>query len=85
MLPKVGDGARQITQGSEASFFQRCAATVSDIVIIFTASLLIILCIPPLRRLLGSSDTLLRVPVFLGIFIAVGALYSFILADKMPG
>lgn len=85
MLPKVGDGARQITQGSEASFFQRCAATVSDIVIIFTASLFIILCIPPLRRLLGSSDTLLRVPVFLGIFISVGALYSFILADKMPG
>ena len=85
ILPKVEDGAHQVTQGSEASFFQRCAATVSDIVIIFITSVLLIVCIPPIRTLLSTNYRLFRIPIFLGIFIAVGALYSFLLSDRMLG
>ena len=85
ILPKVEDGFHQVKQGSEASFFQRCVATVSDIVIIFITSVLLIVCIPPIRTILGASYTLFRIPIFLGIFIVVGALYSFILADHMLG
>ena len=85
ILPKAEDGVHQVTQGSEASFFQRCAATISDIVIIFIASVLLIVCIPPLRSMLSTSYSLFRIPIFLGIFIVVGALYSFILADRMIG
>ena len=44
ILPKAEDGVHQVTQGSEASFFQRCAATVSDIIIIFVISVLLIIC-----------------------------------------
>ena len=85
ILPKVEDGAHHVTQGSEASFFQRCAATVIDIVIVFIASVLLIVCIPPVRTMLATRYALFRVPVFLVIFIAVGAMYSFILADHMLG
>ncbi len=85
LLPKAEDGSHQLTQGSEASFFQRCAATISDIVIIFVISALLIACIPPIRTILWENYTLFRIPIFLGIFIIVGALYSFILADHMLG
>ncbi len=85
ILPKVEDGSHQIAQGSEASFFQRCAATVSDIVIIFIISVLLIVCVPHVRTVLSADYPLLRIPIFLGIFTVVGALYSFILADRMPG
>jgi glycopeptide antibiotics resistance protein len=85
ILPKVDDGNNQVTQGSEASFFQRCAATLSDIVIICVISVLLIACIPPIRTLISTNYRLLNIPVFLGIFILVGALYSFILSDKMLG
>jgi hypothetical protein len=85
ILPKAKDGSHQVEQGSEASFFQRCAATASDIIIIFIISVLLIVCIPPLHTMLSKNYTLLRIPIFLGIFIVVGALYSFILADHMLG
>jgi glycopeptide antibiotics resistance protein len=85
ILPKVDDGNNQVTQGSEASFFQRCAATLSDIVIICVISVVLIACIPPIRRLISTNYRLLNIPVFLGIFILVGALYSFILSDSMLG
>ena len=85
ILPKVKNGSHQIEQGSEASFFQRCAATAGDLVIIFIISMLVIVCIPPIRTMLSANDTLFRIPLFLGIFIVVGALYSFILADHMFG
>lgn len=84
-LPKNEDGVQQITQGSEASFFQRCAATAGDIVIISMISVLLIICIPSVRAILSNEETLLRIPIFLGIFILVGSLYSFILADHMFG
>ncbi len=84
LLPKVEDGFHQVSQGSEASFFQRCAATVSDMVILFIACVLLIVCLPPLRLWL-ASHMLFRIPVFLGIFMTVGALYSFVFADRMPG
>ena len=85
ILPKVKDESHQVAQGSEASFFQRCAATISDIIIIFITSMALVVCIPPIRTMLGGSYTLFRIPIFLGIFIGVGALYSFILADHMLG
>ena len=85
MIPKINDEDHQLTQGSEASFFQRCAATVCDIVIIFVISLLLMTCIPPLRTQLLTNYRLFRIPIFLGIFIAVGALYSFVLSDHMLG
>ena len=85
LLPKVEDGVHQLTQGSEASFFQRCAATLCDIFIIFVISVLLVICIPILRTLFLTNGTLLRTPVFLGMFMAVGGLYSFILSDSMLG
>ena len=85
LFPKAEDGSHQVTVGSEASFFQRCAATVSDIVIIFIMSVFLIACIPPVRTILVADDTLFRIPIFLGIFIVVGALYSFVLAEHMLG
>lgn len=85
ILPKIEDGEHQLSQGSEASFFQRCAATLSDIVIIFAASVLLIMCIPPIRTMLGASNALFRIPIFLLVFIIVGAAYSFALADHMLG
>lgn len=84
-IPKVDDGNNQVTQGSEASFFQRCAATLSDIIIIFVMSVLLILCVPPVHTLFSDNYTLLRIPIFLGIFMLVGALYSLILSDRMLG
>jgi glycopeptide antibiotics resistance protein len=85
VFPKAEDTSHQVTQGSEASFFQRCAATASDIVMIFIISTLLIVCVPPIRTMVSGSYTLLRIPIFLGIFIIIGALYSFALADRMLG
>jgi VanZ family protein len=85
MLPKIEDGNHQVTQGSEASFFQRCAATVGDIVVIFITSALLIVCIPPIRTMLSTRYTLFRIPIFLAIFIVVGALYSLVFADHTLG
>ena len=85
ILPKLDDGSKQVTQGSEASFFQRCAATLSDIVIISVISVTLIACIPPVREMLSNNDSLFRIPIFLGIFLLVGALYSFILSENMLG
>lgn len=84
-LPKAEDTNHQLTQGSEASFFQRCAATLIDMMITFVISVLLIICIFPVRTLLTEHDTLFRIPVFLGIFILVGAIYSFVLSDRMLG
>ena len=84
-LPKAEDTNHQLTQGSEASFFQRCAATLIDMMITFVISVLFIICISPVRTLLTENDTLFRIPVFLGIFILVGAIYSFVLSDRMLG
>ena len=69
-LPKIEDGNHQVTQGSEASFFQRCAATLSDAVIIFVMSALLIICIPPVRNLMSADYNLFRIPIFLAVFIA---------------
>ena len=85
ILPKLDDGSTQVTQGSEASFFQRCAATLSDIVIISVISVTLAACIPPVREMLSNNDSLFRIPIFLGIFLLVGALYSFILSENMLG
>ena len=85
ILPKLDDGSKQVTQGSEASFFQRCAATLSDIVIISVISVTLAACIPPVREMLSNNDSLFRIPIFLGIFLLVGALYSFILSENMLG
>ena len=85
IIPKLDDGSKQVTQGSEASFFQRCAATLSDIVIISVISVTLIACIPPIREMLSNNDSLFRIPIFLGIFLLIGALYSFILSENMLG
>ena len=85
IIPKLDDGSKQVTQGSEASFFQRCAATLSDIVIISVISVALIACIPPIREMLSNNDSLFRIPIFLGIFLFIGALYSFILSENMLG
>ena len=82
---KAEDKNHQVTQGSEASFFQRGAATLIDIFIILAVSVILGLSIPPIRALLTENDTLFRIPVFLGIFITVGALYSFAVSDRMLG
>ena len=85
IIPKLDDGSKQVTQGSEASFFQRCAATLSDIVIISVISVTLIACIPPAREMLSNNDSLFRIPIFWGIFLVIGALYSFILSENMLG
>ena len=85
IIPKLDDGSKQVTQGSEASFFQRCAATLSDIVIISVISVTLIACISPAREMLSNNDSLFRIPIFLGIFLLIGALYSFILSENMLG
>ena len=85
IIPKLDDGSKQVTQGSEASFFQRCAATLSDIVIISVISVTLIACIPHIREMLSNNDSLFRIPIFLGIFLLIGALYSFILSENMLG
>lgn len=85
ILPKTEESDRHLTQGSEASFFQRSAATVIDIVVIFAISTLLIISIPPIRMLLSTNHTLFRIPIFLVTFIIVGAVYSFILRDRTVG
>lgn len=85
IIPRLNDGSNQLTQGSEASFFQRGAATLVDIVIIAAISAIPLACIPPVRTMLATTYSLFRIPIFLGIFLVVGALYSFILAENMLG
>lgn len=85
ILPKAEDANHHVTQGSEASFFQRCAASLCDMGIISIISVFIILCIPPVYTVFSTKSTLLRIPIFLGIFLVVGALYSFVLSDRMLG
>jgi hypothetical protein len=85
LLPQIEEGNHQLTQGSEASFFQRGAATFCDIVLVFAASVTLILCVPPIRVLLGEEYPLLRIPVFLMIFVIMGAIYAFVLSDCTIG
>ena len=85
LLPKIDDGNHQLTQGSEASFFQRGAATLCDILIVAATALLLIFCIPPIRTLLADKYPLLRIPVFLTFFIVLGAIYAFAFSDSTLG
>jgi hypothetical protein len=84
MLPKAEEVNNQVTQGSEASFFQRCAATLCDIIAVFIVSVLIML-IPPIRSIVSTNYRLLRIPIFACMFILVGGVYSFVFYDRMIG
>ena len=84
MLPKAEEVNHQVTQGSEASFFQRCAATLCDIIVVFIVSVLIML-IPPIRSIVSTNYRLLRIPIFACMFILVGGVYSFVFYDRMIG
>ena len=85
LLPGIEGGNHQLTQGSEASFFQRGAATLCDMLLIFASSVLLITCISPLRILIAEKYPLLRIPVFLTIFIVLGAIYAFVFSDSTLG
>ena len=85
LLPQIEEGNHQLTQGSEASFFQRGAATFCDIVLVFAASVTLMFCIPPIRVLLGEKLPLLSIPVFLMIFVIMGAIYAFVFSDCTIG
>ena len=84
-LPGIEGGNHQLTQGSEASFFQRGVATLCDMLLIFASSVLLITCISPLRILIAEKYPLLRIPVFLTIFIVLGAIYALVFSDGTLG
>ena len=53
--------------------------------LIFASSVLLITCISPLRILIAEKYPLLRIPVFLTIFIVLGAIYAFVFSDSTLG
>lgn len=85
LLPPIGKGNHQLKQGSEASFFQRGVATLCDILLVFGASVLVIVCIPPIRTMLATDYRLFRIPIFLAIFLVLAAIYAFAFSDHMLG
>lgn len=85
ILPDPKDSKRQLVQGSEVSFFQRCGATFIDIVIVVAVSALPIICIGPLGDFIIRGKSLLRFPVVYGIVLVVGCAYSAILSGGTLG
>lgn len=85
LLPSARDSGRQLVQGSEASFFQKCVAAIIDLSFILVATVAPIALIPPLRALAIESDALYRFPVIFGIFLIVAAVYSSLLSGGTLG
>ena len=76
VLPTPFDAKHNLAQGSEVSFFQRCVATLIDFGFVLVTSILIIVCVPFLRKVLSYSSSLWKFPNFYLLFLAVGAVYG---------
>ncbi|MBR5231476.1 MAG: VanZ family protein [Clostridia bacterium] len=85
VLPSPFDAKHNLAQGSEVSFFQRCAASLIDFGIVLCTSILVIVGIPPLRKVLSHSVSLWRFPHFYLLFLAIGAVYGLLFPGGTPG
>lgn len=85
ILPTPFNDNRRLLQGSEASFFQRCLATLIDFCFVLCISILAIVCIPSLREFLTQGNSLWRFPVFYLLFIVVAVAYAMLFAGGTLG
>lgn len=85
ILPNPKESKRQLVQGSEVSFFQRCGATFIDFSFVFCIVALPIICIAPLGDFFIRGRSLLRFPAFFTLFLAVGAAYASITSGGTLG
>ena len=85
MLPTPFDDKHRLQQGSEASFFQRCIATLIDFCLVLSVSIFIIIHIPHLRMFLTQHNSLWRFPIFYVLFLAVAVVYTMICNGRTLG
>ena len=85
ILPTPFEEGHSLLQGSEASFFQRCIATLIDFCLVLCISIFVIVGIPPLRAFLTQGGSLWRFPVFYLLFLAIAAAYAMPFTGGTPG
>ena len=86
LLPGVSDTKNQrLVQGSEVAFAQRAIAAAIDFLAVLAAAVLIIVCVPALQTSMAGRQSLLRFPMFFGLFMVIAVLYSFLVKGRTLG
>ncbi|MBO7252323.1 MAG: VanZ family protein [Oscillospiraceae bacterium] len=86
LLPRVSDTRNQrLVQGSEVAFAQRAIASAMDIAVVLICSIGVILLVPGLQAPMTSRESLMRFPLFFGLFMAIALLYSLLFREGTLG
>lgn len=86
LLPSISDSETlRLVQGSEVAFFQRAIAAAIDFLTVLAAAILVILLIPGLQAPMTSHASLMRFPLFFGLFLGIAVLYSLLSGCRTPG